>query len=226
MKRISGSKYPNLLLVDFLCHGVPSQQLWHQAVDSYERKHNCKITAFSFRAKVDTKGDHFCTIRTRRDGEEKTAIMPSWKFPYYHNYTNYTLFRPSCYGCSYANPKRVTDITLGDFWHLPTILPETASDYKRGYSAVIVSTARGADFFDRISDRLWKRPMPLSDLKTLNPTLTHGTVYCALARESLDDLGQMPYSQLEEKYMIVKMDLMSRGIRFIKRHLKRIFKAD
>lgn len=38
-----------LLLVDFICHGVPSQELFDKSIAHYESHEKCKIVKFSFR---------------------------------------------------------------------------------------------------------------------------------------------------------------------------------
>lgn len=47
-----GKKYRNnLILIDIVCHGVPSSYIWHDYINSEERIHNSKIVSVDFRDK-------------------------------------------------------------------------------------------------------------------------------------------------------------------------------
>lgn len=224
LRKFLGKDYDNLLIIDFLCHGVPSQELWHKSIAAYERRNGAKITHFSFRAKPDKpckRVDHrFSLTMTKPDGRQIKKIgRPNWEFPFYYHYTRYLGFRPSCYDCRYCTPARNGDLTLADFWKLERLMPDI--DPAKGYSAVVVNNEKGNKWLNAVEHKLWIEPRPIDDLKKLNPTYTHGPVTTCETVQSLQDLTTIPFDEYEKRYMTApKMDLISRSIRFAKRKLK------
>lgn len=218
-----GKEYPNLLLVDFLCHGVPSQELFNKSVENYQNKHHLKILKFQFRAKppkpraigyyysmsyVDSKGKY----------QEKTS-EPQNHFPYYRNYSNYTSFRQSCYGCKFATLKRTTDFTIGDFWKLDRL--QECPDFGKGYSMIFVRSEKAKHFLEAYTkDDIYLKKYEINDVVDLNPPISEGLADSAEHKEFMKDYEQLSYNELERKYMIVKTDLFHRGLRFIGRKLK------
>ena len=52
LKRYLGAQVSNALIVDFACHGVPSQGLFDKCIHYYEEHHECKVLSYSFRHKI------------------------------------------------------------------------------------------------------------------------------------------------------------------------------
>ena len=59
LKSFLMKEYDNLITVDIVCHGVPSQDLFDKAIESYERKNNCKIE--------EKDGEYILTSTTEKD---------------------------------------------------------------------------------------------------------------------------------------------------------------
>lgn len=211
--------YDNLLIVDILCHGVPSMDLWQKSLKSYGEKHKGIVTDFQFRSKPAVrKTDHyFSLVIKKHNGKEQRLVnRPYYEFPFYYHYTQYCGFRETCYDCEYANTARVGDITLADFWKLDRLVD---IDSMRFASAVITNTIKGTKWFEKIKTQCWCKPMPITSLISLNPTYTKGTEKTPINQQSLKDLSDLKFSEYEKKYMVYKKDIVSRGIRFIKRIL-------
>lgn len=209
--------FNNLVVVDILCHGVPSSDLWKKSLKSFGTRHGGIITNFQFRSKPPKrKLDHYfsMTIKKSNGREKKILNRPSWEFPFYYHYTQYYGLRKTCYDCAYATPSRMGDITLADFWKLDQLIDV---DPERFVSAVITNTEKGEQLFSKIKTQCWYQQMPLSSFKLLNPTYTKGTVKTEVNQNSLRDLEVLSFSDYEKKYMILKRDLLTRGLRFIKR---------
>lgn len=219
-KFLSPKIYPHLYVIDFLCHGVPSQDLFNKSVKKYESKHHGKIISFNFRSKpIHTKKncDHYFSLKLlKKNGAVKNIKnKPCWEFPYYSGFCRYNTLRPSCYDCVYANPKRVGDITLGDFWGLDTITP--IFDFKKGYSTIIINNDKGKELFKMIENRIYKKEHSIETLIKLNPTYSKGAIKTIENQQSIHDYSNLSYDDFEKKYLIIKMDIISRSIRLIKR---------
>ena len=131
--------YENLLVVDILCHSVPSPQIFHNAIDGKDVKDIC------FRNKK----------RGWRNSYEFSIEKPNGKEI---NTTYLTMFfkglinRPSCYNCRFTNVKRSSDITIGDYWNINHV--EKRFEDRLGVSCVLVNTPKGMDFFNKIKSQL------------------------------------------------------------------------
>ncbi len=212
-----------LLVVDILCHGVPSQDLFDKSMAAFEKKHRCRVTKFDFRARpakrVNT--DHYFSYCYEKNGTKgcKTGL-PGWKFPYYYNYCCYNSFRRSCYDCRYATPHRCGDITLGDFWRLDTV--DDVADFDKGYSMVFANTPRGKEILHALKAGMMLKEYPLDTAVALNPTFTRGTVKTAINQQSVADLSTLPFDRYQKKYMIVRKDVISKALRLAGRIIKRL----
>lgn len=132
-----------LILVDIVCHGVPSPKLWQDYLAYIKQKYKTNILKANFRDKSDIgwKG-HKETFVLERTGK---ITMSSWTHLFYRN----IMLRPSCGNCHFCNLKRPADITLGDFWGSEKQNPEANSDNK-GLSLVLVNTPKGQKVFNEI----------------------------------------------------------------------------
>ena len=127
-----------LLTMDLVCHGVPSPKLWRDYLKYQENKHG-KILNAEFRNKRDFGWkDHVETLEFK-NGKLNSKI--------YTNifYKNYAL-RRSCHECNYTSKKRVSDLTLADFWGIDLIDKEFNDN--KGVSLILVNSEKGSHFFD------------------------------------------------------------------------------
>jgi len=137
-KRINIDK---LIIVDIICHGVPSPRLYREYLQLFERVRNLKVTGFDFRNKKCGWHGHMALIRT---GRKQFCCDDFVRFFYSH----YAL-RDSCYCCHYANLCRVGDVTVGDCWGIEKTDP--IFDDNKGVSLVILNTEKGKKIWDNIS---------------------------------------------------------------------------
>lgn len=134
-----------LLLVDFVCHGVPSQDNFSKSMDLIEKSKNCKIVEFRFREKLPNNLHGYYLKMKYEDGCEKNEREDFSYLPFYRGFKSYINFRPSCYHCKYGGVERVSDITLADFWGLEKVDCSIKSITK-GYSMVIVNSDKGCNY--------------------------------------------------------------------------------
>jgi len=144
--------YPNLLLVEFVCHGVGSQTLFNQSIALEEKKRKIKITDFSFRYKFKNASSHYYYyyyIKNGKKGERKGLYL---FIPYYNAYCKQLICRDSCYNCQFAKAERCADITIGDFHSINKYITEI--DRFAGVSMFVCNTAKGESAFKCLEDKL------------------------------------------------------------------------
>lgn len=141
-----GREYDNLLTVDIICHGVPSQKMFTDFLKYQEGKLNKKIERFIFRDKSKGQG-----MISRIDicGSNKSIVKKGELYSYFYFFLKQHIYRDNCYICPYARRERVSDLTIGDFWGFAKIYPEVdkkiLSD-ERGVSCIIANTEKGLSF--------------------------------------------------------------------------------
>lgn len=193
--------YSNLLTIDIICHGVPSEQLFQQYISFEEDKYNSKIVDFRFRDKK--YGWKLHGSMTFDNG--KTIYFESEKSSYYQLFLNSYTYRENCYSCPYASEYRPGDITIGDFWCIELVHPELllenggAIDSKKGVSCLIINNDRGNSLLSRYGSgiKYWKSSY--ENASKYNRQLTAPSTYKE-ERSIVLNLAQNNYKSLEHWY--------------------------
>lgn len=133
--------YDKLLCAEILCHGVPSPALFSAFVSHLEKKLGGRVLDIQFRNKEKHGwgSEHrTCVIYEKRGKIRKyRPTLPSYFSAFFYG----LCLRESCYRCVFAQPARVADLTLGDFWGY---FVKYRTRFPEGISVVGVNTPRGA----------------------------------------------------------------------------------
>lgn len=164
LKLFLKTEYPNLVTVDFVCHGVGNQRLFDLSLEYLKKKWNAEeIKDVVFRYKYRKATSHYYRIGIKRkDGVCADKMGSYMSFPYYYAYSKRLICRESCYSCRYANAERASDITIGDFHTIEKYHPEI--DRFAGVSMFVCNTEKGQRLWDRIADRLSIYPMEWTEV--------------------------------------------------------------
>lgn len=137
----------NLYLVDIICHGVPSPNIFKDYLVYLENKYEKKIKKFNFRDKHDIGwSKHVESI----DFGDKKIYSREYTKLFYEN----IMLRESCYNCYFTNLNRPSDITIGDYWGWQKTDKEFNRDDK-GVSLVLCNTLKGLNLFNDIKNKLY-----------------------------------------------------------------------
>ncbi|MCR0263986.1 Coenzyme F420 hydrogenase/dehydrogenase, beta subunit C-terminal domain [[Clostridium] innocuum] len=144
--------YENLLIIDFACQGVCSQSFFDNLIEMEEKQKNIKIVKFMFRSKSSKlfTHPHYYAYEFVKENKLRKREGDFFDFPFYYAYKTYNFFRPSCYNCKYNSNKRISDVTLSDFWKGQKYYKDIK--IKKGVSLLMLNTKKGEKFFDYISD--------------------------------------------------------------------------
>lgn len=124
LKSFLRKDYDNLIIVDFVCHGVPSMDLLRKHLDYLGIKNVKEIV---FRPKNNGWVDDF-EIRYFKNESEKPTDVKLRRIP-------------CCRNCSYCNGERASDVTLADFWKVKDY-DSTLWD-NRGVSLILANSEKG-----------------------------------------------------------------------------------
>ena len=150
----------NLLLVDIVCHGVPSPKIWKEYLQYMSKIYNGKITAVDFRNKKEYGWkDHVESIEingVRHDNKVYTNL-----------FYNHVIIRPSCFKCPYKNLNRPGDITIADFCGIDDAV--SGFNDNKGVSLVLINDDIGKKYFEKSKNDIIFKSVELE--KTLQPPL-------------------------------------------------------
>lgn len=153
LKLYLGKDYSNLITVDFVCHGVGSQELFDKSIKYIEAKKDIRIEKYSFRYKKESNtSSHYYYYRGTSKNKQKESSGLYIFDPYYLAYENRLACRDSCYDCHFASENRVSDITIGDFHNINHYYQKI--DRFAGVSMFVCNTQKGLDAFNAINEKL------------------------------------------------------------------------
>ncbi len=141
------AQYTNLYTCDIICHGVPSPGLFQTHFSELQNQYNKKITNIDFRTKRKGWGG-FLNLFLELGFNNKNKLRYSLQDPYYSLFLANLSLRPCCYQCPYTSTKRISDITLGDFWGVKKEHPDLFDRY--GTSLLLVNTEKGKTLLSAI----------------------------------------------------------------------------
>lgn len=194
LKMFLRKDYDNLITVEVICHGVPSQALWNKYASYLEEKYNAKIDNVNFRNKKYGWKKFGLYI----EGKRVRQYFDLTKDPYMSMFLNNFSLRPSCYDCNAKKIESMSDITLGDFWGIENVIPEMDDD--KGTSLVLIQTAKGRKLIDSIDSLIIKKPVEFENAIKCNLSYCK-SVLKPIERDSFYlDMNFMTFPKLEKKY--------------------------
>ena len=178
--------YPNLLLVDLICHGVSNNDIFKAFLHEFENNNKVKVKGFDFRFKDPFLGNYLTRIVT----DKKEYIYPWQCTSYGYLYMMSYITRDSCYYCKYSCLNRVGDISLGDYWNVKKYHPSLDDCF--GVSLVLINTDKGMKAFDGIKNNMKCEETCLD--------------YCLQSNSSLRSQPKMPLNRTVLMDLIAKND--------------------
>lgn len=157
LKEFLGKEYPNLLTIDFFCHGVPSPGYFNNMLENLESINKSEISNITFREKDYGWRNQYIKFYFKNGNvmEQKSS-----DFNYYFYFLNNYSLRKSCYDCDKYN-KHLSDITVADFWQI-----DKDFDDDKGVSLIFENTSKGKNAIKIIEDNLTKielnKPLDIS----------------------------------------------------------------
>lgn len=159
--------YEKLILVDLICHGVPSPAVWSKYID--------------YRSKTDASGAAPESINLR----DKETGWPGYSArfiyengvsysarntedPYLRCFVGNLCLRPACYDCRFKGGSRCSDFTLGDYWGVWNQFPEY--DDGKGTSLVLLHSERARSLWQEFGTQMRSCQIPLPECLNENPS--------------------------------------------------------
>ncbi len=218
-----GGDRENLLTVDLVCHGVPSNKWFYKEVDFLEKKYKSKISEVQFRNKDNNHWDNGSMVWVLETGKEIRQISE----PFFKAWLTGLNSRPVCYECQYASMNRVSDITLADLWGVHHFAPELYGK-NGGTSLFILNTKKGKDIFGKAESLLKSEKINLYEAAKHNLNLTAPMHRNPKRDEFISSIEKNDYSQVVKTYLPkpdYKFIILNKiGSRKFKTFLGRVYK--
>ena len=183
----------NLILMDVVCHGVPSPLVWKNYIQWVEKKFSGKCSSAEFRNKTDFGWRaHIETLRLGHDASARKVSQDYFKTLFYrHN-----VLRPACFRCPYRSLNRVADISIADCWEIEKAAPQM--DDNLGVSLILLETEKGESIFRTIQSELETTEV---DIKKCMPPVFAEPFTCPKERASFwTDFYYLPFGKVLNKY--------------------------
>lgn len=147
LKRYLRKDYENLLLIDILCHGVPSRNLLQAYIREMEASTGKELARIQFRDKAGN-WQRYQVKKIFSDGSTLSHVNREDTFM--HIFIGDFVLNKACYSCPHARFPRVGDITLGDFWgDLQKLHPDWP--IRDGIGSILGNTLKGKAILEELS---------------------------------------------------------------------------
>lgn len=172
LKNYLGRDYKNLLVVDVLCHGVPSPKLFSDYLDYLSHQYGGgRPVSVNFRNKQ--RGWKRLYMEVCFDNGKRHFIYSGYD-RYEGMFLQNLSLRPSCYECKFTRAERYGDLTLGDFWGIGKKYPKWDDD--KGISVVMLNTGKGVAVYKEIAELFNGREEAFETVRAGQRTLYAPTV--------------------------------------------------
>lgn len=214
-------EYDNLVLVDVICHAVPSPLVWRQylemriwSANMTESADGQTIRRISFRHKA-CGWKRFSLSLDFTNGREFRQTLD--KDPFLQAFLNEFCNRPSCQTCPFKSGASGADLTLGDYWGI--VKAHRGVDDDKGMSVALVNTQKGEALFNGVLRETSSIPSKCKYLRRLNPALANPIALTtrqeAQRTEFFARLDKENFDALVTR--LAHRPLWSRGLSFVRR---------
>lgn len=180
-----------LILVDIICHGVPSPLIWKLYVQWQKEKYG-DIYGICFRDKRFGSEHYALCVKH----ENYDYCKKDMQDPYIHIFCKDLAIRDSCKDCFYKKRNRNTDITIGDFPNAERKLGALYDD--KGISLVMINSQKGKQIFDLICTKFEAVPL---DMRTYTQSnLAPAKIIVKNSQKFWKDLEQRGFSFVLKHY--------------------------
>lgn len=215
----------NLYLLDFFCHGVPSQDFFDKCIHYVEQKKDIVVRNYEFRSKIKNgKTPHYYTLTYEKNHSLKKKTSLYISDPFYLGFQKYITLRESCYNCPYGAGNHVADLTMGDFHNVDKYIG--GINRFDGVSLVIQNSQKGLVLWNLIKDSFVTYDVDVDALYRNKEIYAGGTHKPASRDDFLKDVKEMDMNALVDKWLNEKREwkkqIYYRLPDFIRNNLKRL----
>ncbi|RJW38852.1 coenzyme F420 hydrogenase [Clostridiales bacterium TF09-2AC] len=209
MKTLVGNRFrKSLYTIDIICHGVPSQKMFNDYIQTESKRRKIIIQDFKFRDKAYGWGLNGSIYGINIEGNVVKAVIHPDCSSYYHFFLNGEIYRDCCYQCPFAQKKRTGDLSIGDYWgaekYSPELMDENGGPFSKqtGVSCLMINTEAGAELLDDMDGLILKKPVDFSKIAIVNTQLSHPAAHTSLRMRLMTLYTQKGYQGIEYNFQV------------------------
>ena len=168
----------NLITIEIICHGTPSQQMLNDYIRYYNKKNKCTIIDLAFRTKK-YGWNNIGFIKYKKDNNKHIRKKDLFfnESSYYYFFEKGYFFRESCYHCPFSGENRVGDITIGDYWGFEKVHEELIDkvNTRNGISCILINSSKGEEVINECRDEFDLFESSYDKIKKYNRQLNNPT---------------------------------------------------
>lgn len=201
LKSFLGDKeYDDLTIMDIICHGVPSPEVWKKYVGFREREAESSTHRIAFRQKNEGWKRFSVSFSFKNNTEYRRTLKEDL---YMKAFLKDVCLRPSCYYCEFKILNRQSDITMADFWGIENVLPEMDDD--KGTSLIFVNSETGREIFNSISHDMKFEDVDINEAIKHNPSAIKSVLENPNRDNFFSDLNNLEFDKLVKRYCADKL---------------------
>lgn len=199
LKNYLHKDYENLVLVDFICHGVPSIDLFQSYILWLEKKHG-KVNHINFR---DKRKGWYDSLRVITTEDTREKVMRGFADNYWVGFNNNNTLQESCYNCVAQGFPRCSDITIADFWGIGKNIPFAYKDeIEKGVSMIVINNKKASLLLEEASANMQVIERTLSEAIEKNRAAIQSSRRPKSRDTIYKDMRETDYESLCKKYML------------------------
>ena len=191
-----GLNTTNLYLVEVVCHGVPSQEIFNDYLSNLQTGKNV-LKSYVFRYKRKLRNGMNDYLQYQIGNKIKTKNWPEDSFHFL--FMTAAIDRDSCFSCKYAKKTRVADITLCDYWCWNAYHGKDF-DPCSTISGLIINTEKGLQLIDQVKYELKLVDTSFENIANHNSCLLRPTTRPDNRQFVLEMWKKLGYAAVERWY--------------------------
>lgn len=218
LKSYLGKTFEKLITVEIVCHGVPSNYLFNNYIKKLKKENKSFKNASSFEFRRLNNWGFSPTLIL---SNHRQKLLTGVENLYMKAFEKAAIFRESCYDCRFNGLKRVSDITIADFWGIGKQDIPFHHDVSQGVSLVMANTLLGKEIINNLKD-CFIEERPMKEATNSNHNILSSSLRHPL-RDSIIDSFNSPKTTLAEingKYQLIGSGIVSKLLTLlVKLHL-------
>lgn len=187
----------NLIVIDFVCHGAPEPQFLEKYIAELEAQYGSRLKSINFRKKKPNAVWQDYRTEIAFENGDTVSNRPQ-DDPYMAAFLKNASLRRACSVCRAKGSNRASDITLGDFWGVNKLAPDSFN--MAGTSLIFTNTQRGEQLLHSLSDELELAQTDPAQAVKYNPSAVQPAVLHPQWDAFRHDSDSMTMAQLANKY--------------------------
>ena len=228
LKSFLRKPYEKLVLVDVVCHGVPSPLIWEKYLE-YQGLIEDKPENIRFRDKY--YGYKYSTMSIIRDGKN-IYHAGSQLDPMLRAFFSDICDRPVCYDCMFKKRYRVSDMTIWDGYTVSEF--DKKMDDDRGTTYLLCHSEKGNDIFQQMTEFIKYKEVLPDDLIKGSKEMFFSVEMNKKRKQFFEDAQNMNSTLLFNKYYpisakvklktFIRKTLLVTGLYSVSKKIKRKLK--